>query len=311
MSRTKAWSSGPLPSCGRRVRGARHAKARIPWRRTTGPRWPPSMRALRPRSTARRPAPDSDAAILDLACGAGATGALALKNGKCGTYVGVEESGAAAGEARFAITDVLVGKLETVEIPYPAKSFDVLICGAALDARADPATVLARLVPLLRPGARVFAAVAAGSTHDWHEADRRRWPTARRPGGAGRETTLLAFHPLRPQDPQGPPRSSPPTNPGVLGEINAPHRTRKRRAIPRLTGDRSLHAAYDIGEQSANGSLRNVWPHTYVGIRGRCRRRCCSRRPLRASGGRRRWPISGASSSSRNEQTECFKVGFS
>jgi SAM-dependent methyltransferase len=103
---------------------------------------------------------DPHAAILDLACGAGATGALALREGKCATYVGVEASPAAAGEARFAI-------------PYPAKTFDVVIAGPALAALADPAGVLARLTPLMRPGCRLFAVIPAGSPHRWEAIVRR------------------------------------------------------------------------------------------------------------------------------------------
>jgi trans-aconitate methyltransferase len=142
---------------------------------------------------------DRQAAILDLACGAGATGALALRDGKCATYVGIEEGGAAAGEARFAITDVVVGKLESVEIPYPPASFDVLICGAALGALADPEALLGRLVPLLRPGARVFATLPAGSRHDWARLVKRAGLRLDRPRGAKRRPWFAALLPRKPQ----------------------------------------------------------------------------------------------------------------
>lgn len=111
--------------------------------------------------------PDRTAAVLDLACGSGATGAVALREGKCGTWIGIEANGAAAGEARFAISDVLAGKLESLDFPWPAKSFDAVVCGEALDALADPDAVLTRLTPLLRPGARLYIAISPASTHDW------------------------------------------------------------------------------------------------------------------------------------------------
>jgi SAM-dependent methyltransferase len=116
---------------------------------------------------------DPHAVILDLACGSGATGALALREGKCATYVGVEASPAAAGEARFAISDVIVGDLATLALPYDPKTFDVVIAGSALAGVADPRRLLARLVPLMRPGARLFAAIPAASPHRWERLIRR------------------------------------------------------------------------------------------------------------------------------------------
>ncbi|HXV00655.1 MAG TPA: class I SAM-dependent methyltransferase [Caulobacteraceae bacterium] len=117
--------------------------------------------------------PDPHAVILDLACGAGATGALALKDGKCGAYVGIEANPAAASEARFAISDVVVGDLATVAIPGDPKTFDVVIAGSALAGLADPPGFLGRLVPLMRPGGRLFAAIPAGSPHRWEKIIRR------------------------------------------------------------------------------------------------------------------------------------------
>jgi SAM-dependent methyltransferase len=106
---------------------------------------------------------DRALAILELGCGNGATGALALREGKCGTYVGVEKAGAAAAEARFALTDVYTGDLETLRLPLEPATFDMIICGQALEPLADRKAVLERLVLLLRPGGRLFAAIPAGS----------------------------------------------------------------------------------------------------------------------------------------------------
>jgi trans-aconitate methyltransferase len=116
---------------------------------------------------------DPHAAVLDLACGNGATGALALREGKCASYVGVEANPAAAGEARFALSDVIVGDLAALTLPWPAKTFDIVIAGTALAALADPPAFLARLVPIMRPGARLFATVPAGSRQDWPKLIRR------------------------------------------------------------------------------------------------------------------------------------------
>lgn len=100
---------------------------------------------------------DAGAAILEIGCGAGATGALALAEGKCGTYVGVEMHEPAAREAERVLTTIHVGNAEMLALPYDEQTFDALICSEVLEHLVDPGTLLKRLVPLLRPGARVFA----------------------------------------------------------------------------------------------------------------------------------------------------------
>ena len=106
---------------------------------------------------------DRTLAILEFGCGNGASGALALREGKCGTYVGVEKAGAAASEARFALTDVYTGDIASLDLPFEAASFDVIICGQSLEAAADREASLKRLASLLRPGGRLFATIPAGS----------------------------------------------------------------------------------------------------------------------------------------------------
>jgi 2-polyprenyl-3-methyl-5-hydroxy-6-metoxy-1,4-benzoquinol methylase len=104
-------------------------------------------------------APDPRAAFLELGCGAGATGALALKDGKCGTYVGIEMSASAAEIARSALTEVHVGNVDDLKLPYKPETFDVLLCGEVLEHLVDPEKTLGRLVALLKPGGRMFASV--------------------------------------------------------------------------------------------------------------------------------------------------------
>ena len=57
---------------------------------------------------------DTSAQILEVGCGTGATGALALSEGCCGRYVGVELFEAAAEQARDVLSDVVVGNVETL-----------------------------------------------------------------------------------------------------------------------------------------------------------------------------------------------------
>lgn len=101
--------------------------------------------------------PDNpNAAILEIGCAAGYTGALALASGKCGRYAAVEMDESAAEQARTRLTEVIVGDIESIELPWPEKSFDVLIMSEVLEHFADPWCVLRKLRPLLKPGALFF-----------------------------------------------------------------------------------------------------------------------------------------------------------
>jgi SAM-dependent methyltransferase len=100
---------------------------------------------------------DPEASILEIGCSNGETGALALAEGKCGRYCGVELLPAAAATARERLTEVVQGDIEEIALPWPEHSFDVLILSEVLEHLRDPWRVLERLRPLLRPGGRVFA----------------------------------------------------------------------------------------------------------------------------------------------------------
>jgi 2-polyprenyl-3-methyl-5-hydroxy-6-metoxy-1,4-benzoquinol methylase len=101
--------------------------------------------------------PNPSAALLDIGCGAGATGSLALERGKCGSAHGVEIVPRAAAIAAETFDDVLVGDVEYLPFPWPERTFDVLIMSEVLEHLRDPATILRRIHPLLKRGARVYA----------------------------------------------------------------------------------------------------------------------------------------------------------
>ena len=104
--------------------------------------------------------PDNPAAaILELGCGSGDTGALALRSGKAGTYVGIELFEPMAARAQAVLTTVHVGNVETLELPYTPATFDALICSEVLEHLTHPEATLERLVALLKPGGRVYASV--------------------------------------------------------------------------------------------------------------------------------------------------------
>ncbi len=90
------------------------------------------------------------AAILELGCGSGATGALALRNGKAGNYIGIELFAPVAFQAQSVLTTVHTGDIETMGLPYEPETFDVLICSEVLEHLRDPQAVLGRLVKLLK-----------------------------------------------------------------------------------------------------------------------------------------------------------------
>jgi cyclopropane fatty-acyl-phospholipid synthase-like methyltransferase len=96
-------------------------------------------------------------AVLELGCGAGGTGRAALAAGKAGRYVGIELSPAAAKAAAEALSEVLVGDVETLDLSRLAGKFDALIISEVLEHLTDPWTTLAKLARCLKPGGEVFA----------------------------------------------------------------------------------------------------------------------------------------------------------
>jgi SAM-dependent methyltransferase len=98
-----------------------------------------------------------DASILEVGCGSGATGALALAGGKAARYVGVELFEDAAAEARRHLTNVVVGDIERLDLPFAPCTFDALILSEVLEHLVDPWAVVRRLALLVRPGGMVLA----------------------------------------------------------------------------------------------------------------------------------------------------------
>lgn len=100
---------------------------------------------------------DAQAKIVEIGCGSGGTGELALKNGKCGYYCGVDIDDSAVKLAESRISQVVLGDIEKIDLPWPAASFDVLILSEVLEHLCDPLAALRKLRPLLKPGALIMA----------------------------------------------------------------------------------------------------------------------------------------------------------
>ncbi len=105
-------------------------------------------------------------AVLELGCGAGATGRAAMAAGKAGRYVGIELSETAAALARGHITDVLVGDVQAMDLSTLHGQFDALVVSEVLEHLVDPWATLRQLGACLKPGARIYAS-SPNAAH-WH-----------------------------------------------------------------------------------------------------------------------------------------------
>ena len=96
---------------------------------------------------------DGPGRVLDVGC---SSGYLARPLREAGArVVGIELDPAAAAEARAVCEAVVVGDVESVDLPFEPGSFDVVLCGDVVEHLRDPGAALARLRPFLRPGGRL------------------------------------------------------------------------------------------------------------------------------------------------------------
>ena len=97
------------------------------------------------------------ARVLEIGCGAGATGGAVRAAGKAEWYVGLELDPAAAAIAETRLNVVHVGNAEEMDLTVLGSGFDALIMSEVLEHLVDPGALLKRLAPLLSPGAAVYA----------------------------------------------------------------------------------------------------------------------------------------------------------
>jgi O-antigen biosynthesis protein len=100
--------------------------------------------------------------ILELGCGAGATGKEVKRQHPEVRYVGVELDPEAASEARTRLDQVLTANIEQIELEnygIHKHSFDAIICADVLEHLYDPWTVVSSFHDYLKPGGRVVASI--------------------------------------------------------------------------------------------------------------------------------------------------------
>jgi 2-polyprenyl-3-methyl-5-hydroxy-6-metoxy-1,4-benzoquinol methylase len=95
----------------------------------------------------------SDKRVLDVGCSSGYLAQPLIARG-C-TVVGIERDPEAARVARAVCEDVLVGDVETMELPFADASFDVVLCGDLIEHLGEPEAFLSRVRPLLSAGGRL------------------------------------------------------------------------------------------------------------------------------------------------------------
>ena len=95
----------------------------------------------------------SDKRVLDVGCSSGYLARPLVARG-C-SVVGLELDPTAAATAREVCEDVLVGDVETMELPFEPGSFDVVLCGDLIEHLRDPEAFLGRVRPFLRAEGQV------------------------------------------------------------------------------------------------------------------------------------------------------------
>ena len=95
--------------------------------------------------------------ILEIGCGRGATGRLALALGKTDHFVGIELMADAASEAKKWLSHVEVGNAETIDLVALGGPFGAILCSEVLEHLNDPWAMVEKLTTVLKPGGLLIA----------------------------------------------------------------------------------------------------------------------------------------------------------
>jgi 2-polyprenyl-3-methyl-5-hydroxy-6-metoxy-1,4-benzoquinol methylase len=100
--------------------------------------------------------------VLELGCGAGATGKEVKRLHPEVRYIGVELDPEAATEARAGLDQVITANIEQISLEHYGirkHSFDAIICADVLEHLYDPWTIVSSFHEYLKPGGRVLASI--------------------------------------------------------------------------------------------------------------------------------------------------------
>ena len=103
---------------------------------------------------------DADAlVILDVGCAMGHLGELLKKQVPGRRVYGVERNEMAAAHARSVLDGVTAGDIQTKTLPFQPATFDCMVFADILEHLTDPAAVLKRLRPLLKPQGHIVCSI--------------------------------------------------------------------------------------------------------------------------------------------------------
>ena len=97
--------------------------------------------------------------VLEIGCASGSTLAWLRRERHCTWVAGVELNEAAAARAREHCDLLLIGDVETMELPIDPGSVDLILCLDVLEHLCDPWALVQRLQPLLCPGGALLASI--------------------------------------------------------------------------------------------------------------------------------------------------------
>jgi 2-polyprenyl-3-methyl-5-hydroxy-6-metoxy-1,4-benzoquinol methylase len=97
--------------------------------------------------------------VLDVGCGAGATGSKLLRDGKARWVTGIELMPEQGEIARSVLNEVCIGDIEEMSFNWSAGYFDCFVFGDVLEHVGDPWALLRRLRPFLANNGIVVASI--------------------------------------------------------------------------------------------------------------------------------------------------------
>ena len=100
---------------------------------------------------------DPTASVLEIGCGRGETGALAIAQNRVRRYVGIEALPERAARAQEELSEVIVGDVEAIELEFLPAEFDAVVLSDIVQHLREPAVLLRRLHRFVRPGGLVLA----------------------------------------------------------------------------------------------------------------------------------------------------------